>query len=38
VGYIACHLADLPSLRSVLWALATGCSIALLTSPAWARP
>lgn len=36
-GYAAAYLADLPSLRSGLWALAFAINVALLFSPLFAR-
>jgi uncharacterized MAPEG superfamily protein len=36
-GYAAAYLADLPSLRSGLWALALAVNVALLFSPLFAR-
>jgi uncharacterized MAPEG superfamily protein len=36
-GYAAAYLADLPSLRSGIWALAFAANVALLLSPGWAR-
>jgi uncharacterized MAPEG superfamily protein len=36
-GYAAAYLADLPALRSGIWALAFAANVALLLSPVWAR-
>lgn len=36
-AYAAAYLANLPSLRSGLWALGFAVNVALLLAPAWAR-
>lgn len=35
VGYVASYLMDKPSLRSLLWAVAFFCAIAVFISPLW---
>jgi len=35
VGYIACYVADRASLRSAIWAIGFGCSLALYFAASW---
>jgi uncharacterized MAPEG superfamily protein len=35
IGYVGCYIADLASLRSVIWTAGLGCAIAIFISPLW---
>ena len=35
IAYVACYLADRPSLRSLCWFAAFACAVAIMTHPAW---
>jgi uncharacterized MAPEG superfamily protein len=35
LGYVACYVGNVPTLRSTIWSVALGLAVAIFTAPAW---